>query len=335
MSPLDDPERKLRLMALLRSVVSGPADQLDAVTVARVDRLLRAAERHQHDPFTEIDWSVPIDDSAGHLPVEHLPLYGTGAWEAMGEPDRRHYSRHECASLFATGIWLENILMRVVMRYLYGLAPDHPSHRYLLLETADECRHSAMFGEYVRRAGTPPYRPSTRLRAEGEMFLRTQGVVPGFIGILAAEELTDASNRATMHDADLHPLPRQIAQIHVAEESRHRSFAKMFIRQQWSRLSTIQKVVTAAAAPMIVFTIAESMLNPAVYRTLGIPGGYRLAQSNPRYWKRVAADLDPFTALLSELGVINTLTRPAWRALRLLPDRGGVNADAELAEVTL
>ena len=38
------------------------------------------------------------------------------------------------------------------MRYLYGLAPDHPSHRYLLLETADECRHSAMFGEYVGRA---------------------------------------------------------------------------------------------------------------------------------------------------------------------------------------
>ena len=51
------------------------------------------------------------------------------------------------------GYGLENILMRVVMRYLYGLAPDHPSHRYLLLETADECRHSAMFGEYVGRAG--------------------------------------------------------------------------------------------------------------------------------------------------------------------------------------
>ena len=50
------------------------------------------------------------------------------------------------------GYGLENILMRVVMRYLYGLAPDHPSHRYLLFETADECRHSAMFGEYVGRA---------------------------------------------------------------------------------------------------------------------------------------------------------------------------------------
>ena len=92
----------------------------------------RAAERHQHDPFTEIDWSVPIDESAGHLPVEHLPLYGTGAWEAMGEPDRRRYSRPRARRCSPRGYGLENILIRVVMRYLYGLAPDHPSHRYLL-----------------------------------------------------------------------------------------------------------------------------------------------------------------------------------------------------------
>ena len=32
-------------------------------------------------------------------------------------------------------------------------------HRYLLIEVADECRHSTMFGEYIRRAGTPSYGP--------------------------------------------------------------------------------------------------------------------------------------------------------------------------------
>jgi P-aminobenzoate N-oxygenase AurF len=327
--------KEITPMALLHSVVSGVGVDGNAVPAAKVDRLLRAAQRQHHDPLKEIDWSVPIDDSAGHLPAEHLPLYGTGVWEAMSESDRRRYSRHECASLFATGIWLENILMRVVMRYLYSLGPDHPSHRYLLIETADECRHSAMFCEYVRHAGTPPYRPSARLRAEGELFLRTQGLVSCFIGILAAEELTDASNRATMHCHDLHPLARQIAQIHVAEESRHRSFAKLFIREQWPGLPKLQKALTAAAAPMIAFTIAESMLNPLVYRTLAIPGGYRLAQSNPRYWKRVAADLGPFTALLGEVGVINALTRPAWRALGLIADRPGGDTGAQPAKVTL
>lgn len=303
-------------MAMRASAISDRP--LGGLEPARMDRLLRAAARHHHDPFADIDWSGPVDDSAPHLPAEHLPLHGTPVWEAMSESDRNRYSRHECAALFGTVVWLENILLTVVARYLYGLAPDHPAHRYLLVEMADECRHSVMFGEYVRRAGTPAYRPSARLRAEGELFLRTQGTVSCFIAVLAAEELVDGSNRATMRAADLHPLPRRIAEIHVAEEARHRSFAKTFIREQWPRLPAVHKALTAAAAPAIVFAIAESMVNPAVYRDLGIPGGYWAAITNPGYWQRVAADLRSFTATLTELGVINTLTRSAWQALGLL-----------------
>lgn len=287
---------------------------------ARTERLVRAAERHRYDPWTDIDWSTPAGDWALHLPAEHLPLHGTAVWEAMSDPERVRYSRHECASLFATVVWLENILM-VVVRYLAGLAPDHPSHAYLLVEVADECRHSMMFGEYVRRAGTPPYRPSARLRAEGRLFEGTQGVLSSFIAILAAEELVDASNRATARAVDLHPLPRRIAEIHVAEETRHRSFAKTFIAEQWPALSTVHKALVAVAAPVIVFTIAESVINPAVYRALGIPGGYWMALSNPRYWRRVAHDLGPFTSMLGDIGVINALSRPAWQALGLIGHR--------------
>lgn len=159
----------------------------------------------------------------------------------MDDTDRSRYSRHECASLFGTVVWLENILMAVVVRYLSGLAPDHPYHRYLLVEIADECRHSMMFGEYVRRAGTPAYRPSARLRTEGALFVRGQGVVSSFIAILAAEELVDVSNRAAM--------------------------------------------------------------------------------SNPRHWQRVARDLGSLTSLLTDVGVITALTRPAWQALGLIGDR--------------
>lgn len=305
-------------MALRTSAAHGPTAGIEP---AWIERLLAAAARHHHDPFTDIDWSGPVDDSAPHLPAEHLPLHGTRAWEAMSEADRNRYSRHECAALFATVVWLENILLAVVARYLYGVAPDHPAHRYLLVEMADECRHSVMFGEYVRRAGTPAYRPSTRLRAEGELFLRTQRTVSSFIAILAAEELVDGSNRATMRAVDLHPLPRRIAEIHVAEEARHRSFARAFIREQWPRLPALHKALTAAAAPAIVFTIAESMVNPAVYRDLRIPGGYWAAITNPRYWQRVAVDLRSFIATLTELGVINALTRPAWQALGLIDGR--------------
>src|ERR1700681_1453659 len=129
-------------------------------TAARSHQLVAASERTTLDPFREIDWSTPIDDSAFHLPPELLPLYGTAAWEAMSDTERIAYSRHETAALCGAGIWFENVLMQVLLRHLAEMPVTDPAHRYLLVEVADECRHSMMFGEYIRRARTPAYRPT-------------------------------------------------------------------------------------------------------------------------------------------------------------------------------
>ncbi len=74
--------------------------------------------------------------------------------------ERIAYSRHETAALCGAGIWFENVLMQAVLRHLAELPVTDPSHRYLLVEVADECRHSTMFGEFIRRAGTPAYGPA-------------------------------------------------------------------------------------------------------------------------------------------------------------------------------
>ena len=65
----------------------------------KATQLVAASQRQSFDPFAEIDWDLPIDDSTYHLPPEFLPLYGTEQWEVMSEDQRRAYSRHECAAL--------------------------------------------------------------------------------------------------------------------------------------------------------------------------------------------------------------------------------------------
>src|SRR3954453_11322869 len=160
-------------------------------TAAKAEKLVAASQRATYDPFTTIDWSVPVDDTAYHLPPEFLPLFGTDAWNAMTEERRIEYSRHECASLCGAGIWFENILMQLVLRHLYDMPADDPTHRYLLIETADECRHSAMFGEIIRRADTPAYRVTPFLRLAGRIQKASAGRAAGYIAILAAEELLD------------------------------------------------------------------------------------------------------------------------------------------------
>ena len=287
-------------------------------TARRSSQLIAASERMTLDPFTQVDWDLPIDDSAYHLPPEWLPLFGTDLWEAMTPEDRITYSRHECAALSGAGIWFENQLMQLVLRHLADLPVTNPAHRYLLVEVADECRHSTMFGEYIRRAGTPAYGPPSGMSA-----LDALGDVPGqralgYLLILAVEELLDATNRATMNDERVHPVSRQIAKLHVVEEARHVSFAKTYLTEVWPTLDDEERAAVKALAPAAVAVVAGLTVDPDVYEELGIVGGEEAARANPHHRARVVEGLAKLTRFLGELGVVDEGTTRKWREAGLV-----------------
>ena len=284
----------------------------------KIERLVSASEKHTYDPFQIIDWDLPIDDSAYHLPPELLPLHGTPQWEAMSEAERITYSRHECASLCAAGIWFESILMRFLLDHLYDMPADDQSHRYLLIEAADECRHSAMFGEYVRRAGTPSYRVEPKLRFGGKFLMATSGGAEAYVAVLAAEELLDAANRLTMRDERVHPTSAAIAKLHVLEEARHVSYAKAYLTELWPTMSPLAKLAARVRTPFVCFTIAMALTNPALYKELGIEDGYRAARSNALHRIRIRRDLGKLTGFLTDLGMIGPVGTFVWSKLGLM-----------------
>lgn len=270
-------------------------------TAARSQQLIAASERTTLDPFDEIDWDTPIDDSAFHLPPELLALYGTETWDAMTQLERIMYSRHETAAMFGAGIWFENALMQIVLRHLTEVDVRDPMHRYLLTEVADECRHSMMFGEFIRRAGTPAYAP-TREVVVGE---GAGGRAMSYIAILAIEELLDHANRATMRDDRLHPVTRQISKLHVLEEARHVSFAKTYLTECWPTLDVDEQNFVRSITPDLVAEIVSLSLDPAVFDHLDITDGLEIARANPAYRANVIAGLAKLTSFLGGLGVID------------------------------
>jgi hypothetical protein len=284
-------------------------------TAARSHQLVSASERTTLDPFREVDWSIPIDDSAFHLPPEVLPLYGTTVWDSMSEARRMVYSRHEAAALCGAGIWFENVLMQAVLRHLAELPVTDPAHRYLLVEVADECRHSTMFGEFIRRAGTPAYRPAHASLDVDELPGRR---AMSYLLILAVEELLDHINRKTMRDERVHPVSRQIAKLHVLEEARHVSFAKTYLSEVWSQLAADERHAIAEAAPALVAMVAEFSIDPAVYEHLGIDDGATNARVNPHHCSVIVAGVSKLTGFLQDLGLIDDENRSTWVALGLL-----------------
>ncbi len=196
----------------------------------------------------------------------------------MTDLERRTYSRHEAAALCAAGIWFENELMQIVLRHLDDLPVTDPSHRYLLTEVADECRHSTMFGEFIRRAGTPAYAP-VLTDGLGKIDTLPGGRAMGYLLILAVEELLDMTNRATMRDERVHPVSRQIAKLHVLEEARHVSFAKTYLTELWPTMPADERAAACDLAPHAVRFVADLMVNDAVSDALGIEGGGDIARS--------------------------------------------------------
>jgi hypothetical protein len=281
-------------------------------TADRAVKLIAASERRTLDPFVDIDWDIAIDDSAFHLPPEWLPLYGTAAWDVMDEPARIAYSRHEQAAVFGAGIWFENMLMQIVLRHLAEIPVTSPLHRYLLIEVADECRHSAMFGEYIRRAGTPAYAPPSEADTVGTLMELPGGRALGYLLILAVEEILDVINRATMKDDRVHPLARQIAKLHVLEEARHVSFAKSYLSEVWPTLDDAERAHVVELAPEAVSRVVGLVIDGAVYDELRIDGGAETARSNPHYQARIVEGLTSLTEFLIQLGVINDEARPTW-----------------------
>ncbi len=280
-------------------------------TATKAAQLVAASARTTLDPFTEVDWSLDIDDSAFHLPPEKLPLFGTSVWNEMTDLERRTYSRHEAAALGAAGIWFENELMQIVLRHLAELPVTDPSHRYLLTEVADECRHSTMFGEFIRRAGTPAYAP-VLTDGLGAIDTLPGGRAMGYLLILAVEELLDMTNRATMRDERVHPVSRQIAKLHVLEEARHVSFAKTYLTELWPTIPLDERAAACDLAPHAVRFVADLMVNDEVSEALGIAGGGDIARTNPHHLARITRDLEKLTGFLEELGVIDDARRPRW-----------------------
>jgi hypothetical protein len=286
-------------------------------TSARSHQLVAASQRTTLDPFEYIDWSVEVDDSAFHLPPELLPLYDTEAWAGMTETERIAYSRHETAALCGAGVWFENVLMQVVLRHLAEMPVTDPAHRYLLVEVADECRHSTMFGEYIRRAGTPAYRPTIAASSLSDDNTAERRAV-SYLLILAVEEQLDYMNRATMRDERVHPISRAMAKLHVLEEARHVSFAKTYLAESWETLDADARREVADAAPLLVSVVADLSVDSAVYEHLGIEGGDEMARANPHHRATVIAGLSKLTTFLSEVGVIDDEHRAIWAELGLL-----------------
>lgn len=299
-------------------MASSLSAEVGAEAAARIERLADAAEKKRLDPETALDWTQPLDGPWMHMPREFSPLAGTPLYEALTEAQRRRLSLHEAASMLGTGIWFENLLINALARHAYNLTVDDPMYRFLLLEIEEECRHSLMFGEYIRRAKTAPYRPSAWLRLQGKGYWLTGSRCVFYLSILGTEEILHGMTDCAWHAPDTHPALKELMRIHTVEEQRHMAFAREYLAAAFPRQGAVGRWHARLYVPVVIYSVVQASVDPAVYEAVGVPDGWRAAWQNPVRRARVVKSLARYTSFCRAIGMITPATAPLWRLLGLI-----------------
>ena len=286
-------------------------------------RLLRSSEKFTLMPETDVRWDAPAEDGAEwYSPPELLTLYGTRLWDTMSHQQRIELSKHEMASIAATGIWFEVILMRMLARHVYDSDMLSQHSAYVLTEMADECRHSMMFAKMIKQLGVEFHAPSSRTHELGRLMatpLMNDAIAMG--GTLYVEAILDKFQREAMDDPRVVPMVRDVSRVHVVDEARHmRLAATMLQRDVEAGMGRLSKTWLKVALPLIAWSSTEELVGPSVYRAVGLRprDAIEARRTNPHWQrtKRWAADTTVQT--FRELGLLEGIGGPAWRRIGLV-----------------
>ena len=289
-------------------------------STALAERLLRSSARQSYDPEVDIDWEAPIDPALWGMQPERMSLYGTALWDGLGEEQQLELSKHEVASIASVGLWFELLLMQMMLRDLYDDDPTGAHMHYALTEVADECRHSTMFGRSIAHFGVPAYGPPQAVHRLGRLFNAVVRGPSAYASILVAEELLDTWQRDLMKDERVQPVTRMVARIHVLEEARHMTFARDEVERQMVGLSKAQLLRHQVVTAQTCFMVARSLVNPEVYRSVGIDPreGRRTALGNPHYRETMRWMGEKPLAFLRAHDLLPAHQEKVWRASLLL-----------------
>ncbi|MDQ1521473.1 MAG: hypothetical protein QOI55_2546 [Actinomycetota bacterium] len=291
-----------------------------------VARLSHQSVVKHFDAYADVAWDDPeflIDPADPRFELAGDSGLGATEWYRNQPPEvRARIGLHSITANMKAGLQFESILKRGLLEYAFRL-PDHsPEFRYAYHEVIEEAQHSLMFQEFVNRSGLDVPGLTWDLKIGSRRVISMGRYFPElfFVFVLGGEDPIDHVQRTALRSGrDLHPLLERIMRIHVTEEARHLSFARQYLRTNVPLLSRWRRAAIAIEAPIILSVMAAVMMRPprTLVREYGIPKpviAEAYGKGSPaRDDTRVS--LRKVRGLLTELGLVNPISKRLWQAL--------------------
>ncbi len=300
----------------------------DAAFEKLTSRLNKLSVERGHDAFADIAWDDPDMAIDPHDPrfVEAAGTLADTSWFQRQPPTvQARIGLTGIATSMQVGTTFERVLSRGLLLHIDSLPAGSLEGRYAYHEVIEESQHSLMFQEFVRRSGIDVPRLG---RFDAFRASRVAGMAKWFpelffLFVLGGEDPIDYAQKESLRTRDnLHPLVERIMRIHVAEEARHLSFARNYLRLHVPKLSKPRRAVLAIATPLLLREMASMMLEPSsdLIKTFEIPAEVidEAFTNNEVHQRSVQVSIAKLRELCDELGL---MTRPAtrlWRQFNLV-----------------
>ena len=293
--------------------------------VKLVERLSKASVEKHWEPYIDIAWDDPtmaIDLSDPRWEVPRTDPLGSHPWyRAQPQEVRSGIGLYRIANAAKLGVQFENLLNRGLYTYAFSLPNGSAEFRYAYHEAIEEGHHGMMFQELVNRTGYNIPGLPWHLRQTAQLVPLLGRLFPElfFFFVLGGEDPIDYVQRKMIGEGDtIHPLTERIMRIHIAEEARHLSFARHYLRKRVPSVGFARKRVLRVAIPLILGRMARTMLAPsrAMVRHFDIPTevideAYR---HNPHARAEVRASLAKVRDLALELDLVDAFSKQIWKA---------------------
>jgi len=251
-----------------------------ARTDPKIVRLNHLSAGRGHEAYRDIPWDEPGNELSEtdlrlQLPPQE-PLARTAWYAGLSEVEKARVGAWKLACSLRVGADFENVLQQALLSRALTLPLGVPEFRYLHHEVSEESEHTMMFHEIAHRIGVPAPGMPWWMRRLVEVVMPTvarHDPPAFFLSVLAGEDPIDRAQRRWVADGVAHPVVEQVMKIHIQEESRHVSYAKMSIQRDVPQLSPLRRHLLALMTP-VIFAIAARLMfvpPPAMARALGVP----------------------------------------------------------------
>jgi hypothetical protein len=244
-------------------------------------------------------------------------------------------SREEVASLLESGVRFETVLIAAfALQMAEGRRLVDARTTYALHEMGEETRHSRAFLRMVEQiAPTAP-----RLMNSGLPFLVRRTIQRNllkhpallYVFVLAGEEIPDLMQKLASEHPETDRLLADVNKYHRQEEARHLAFARMRLPELHDEVSRFERWRMRHTVPFGIHRLFESMIDPGVYTTIGLPPlrtSLRANRSPRRRALKIAACRPILEAIIAAGFVKEGRVPRAWRRLCHVDRHGRPLAD--------